>query len=58
VVLEDFEKLFEVYAKIIRIVGVERAEVYPTPIPPAWPLNLFPSLLESQYMKPKYWGEE
>jgi len=53
--LEDFEKLFEVYSKITRISGVERAEVYLTKIPHAWPLNLFPSLLESEYMKPKYW---
>ena len=57
VVLEDFEKLFEVYEKIIRIIGIERAEVYLTRVPPAWPLNLFPSLLESEYMKPKYWAE-
>ena len=55
VVLEDFEKLFEVYNKIIRIVGIETAEVYLTGIPRAWPFNLFPSLLESEYMKPKYW---
>lgn len=55
IVLEDFEKLFEVYGKIIRIVGVETAEVYLTGVPPVWPLNLFPSLLESKYMKPKYW---
>lgn len=55
--LEDFEKLFEVYGKIIRISGVERAEVCPVKLPPAWPLNLFPSLLESEYMKPKYWGK-
>jgi DNA-binding Lrp family transcriptional regulator len=55
VALEDFEKLFEVYKKIINIVGIETAEVYLTETPPAWPLNLFPSLLESEYMKPKYW---
>ena len=55
VVLEDFEKLFEVYEKIIKIVGIEMAEVYLTRVPLAWPLNLFPSLLESEYMKPKYW---
>ena len=53
--LEDFESLFEVYGKIIRIDGVERVEVYPTRNPPSWPFNLFPSLLESEYMKPKYW---
>jgi hypothetical protein len=53
--LEDFEKLFEVYGKIIRIAGVETAEIYLTPSVPAWPLNLFSSLIENQYMKPKYW---
>jgi DNA-binding Lrp family transcriptional regulator len=55
VALEDFEKLFEVYEKIMKIVGIETAEVYLRAVPPAWPLNLFPSLLESEYMKPKYW---
>ncbi len=58
VVLEDFEKLFETYAKIIKIVGVEIVDVYLTPVPPAWPFNLFPSLLEGKYMKPKYWGTQ
>jgi len=53
--LEDFKKLFEANEKILRIAGVETAEVYITPVPPAWPLNLFPSLIESEYMKPKYW---
>lgn len=53
--LEDFENLFEVYGKIIRIAGVETADIYLTPGPPAWPLNLFSSLLESHYIKPKYW---
>jgi DNA-binding Lrp family transcriptional regulator len=56
--LEDFEKLFEVYGKILRIAGVETVEMYLTPIPPSWPLNLFPSLIESQYMKPKYWPDK
>ena len=55
--LEDFDKLFEVYGKIIKISGIERAEVYLTPNPRSWPLNLFPSLLESEYMKPKYWDK-
>ena len=55
--LEDFEKLFEAYGKIARINGVERVEVFPTPIPPSWPFNLFSSLLEGEYMKPKYWGK-
>ncbi len=54
--LEDFETLFELNGKIVRIAGVEKAEVYPSGMPPAWPLNLFPSLLESEYMKPKYWA--
>lgn len=56
--LEDFEKLFEVNGKILRIPGVEKADVFPVPAPSAWPLNLFPSLLESEYMKPKYWTEQ
>ena len=56
--LEDFEKLFEVNGKIMRISGVEKADVYLCLHPPAWPLNLFPSLLESEYMKPKYWTEQ
>jgi Lrp/AsnC family transcriptional regulator for asnA, asnC and gidA len=55
VVVEDFEKLFEVKRKIINIVGVETAEIFLTSVPRAWPLNLFPSLLESECMKPKYW---
>jgi len=56
--LEDFDKLFEVNGKIMRIGGVETAEVYLTGMPPAWPLNLFPSLIESEYMKPKYWPDK
>jgi hypothetical protein len=55
--LEDFEKLFEVYGKIIRIPGLETTEIYLTRAPQAWPLNLFSSLIESEYMKPKYWFE-
>jgi DNA-binding Lrp family transcriptional regulator len=53
--LEDFEKLFEVKGKIIRIPGVETADIFLTSSPPSWPLNLFCSLLENQYIKPKYW---
>lgn len=55
VVLRDFADLFNVYRKITRIIGVQTAEVHLTELPPTWPLNLFPSLLEDKYMKPKYW---
>lgn|GEM_PF-509182 len=55
IALENFEKLFEVNEKIRRINGIEATETYVTPMAPSWPLNLFPSLLESEYMKPKYW---
>jgi len=55
VALENFEKLFETNEKIRRISGIEVTETFITPMCPSWPLNLFPSLLESEYMKPKYW---
>lgn len=55
IALENFDKLFEVNEKIRRINGVERTEVILTPMCPSWPLNLFPSLLESEIMQPKYW---
>lgn len=55
VVVEDFDKLFDTKQKIMNILGVETADIYLTGIPSAWPLNLFPSLLESECMKPKYW---
>jgi len=58
IALESFEKLFEVNEKIRRINGIEATETFVSPMAPSWPLNLFPSLLESEYMKPKYWPRE
>ncbi len=58
IALENFEKLFEANEKIRRINGIEATETFVTPMAPSWPLNLFPSLLESEYMKPKYWPRE
>ena len=55
VVLEDFNNLFEVTEQIGKINGLERPDVFVTPLPPSWPLNLFASLLESENM-PKYWS--
>lgn len=55
IALEDFQKLFETYEKITKIDGIETPAIHLTRAPQSWPLNLFPSLLESKYMKPKYW---
>ena len=55
VALENFEKMFEAYEKIRRIIGIETAEAFLVKMPPSWPLNLFPSLLEEEYIQPKYW---
>ena len=55
IALENFDRLFEANEKIRRISGVEAIEVILTPMCPSWPLNLFPSLLESETMQPKYW---
>ena len=57
IVLEDFDKMFEVSEQISKINGLEKPDVFITPMLPAWPLNLFPSLLESEAM-PKYWPVE
>ena len=56
VVLEDFDKMFEVAEKIRMINGIETTNTMLTALPPSWPLNLFPSLLEGESM-PKYWQE-
>ena len=58
IAIENFEKLFESIEKIRRISGIETIEFFIKPMPPSWPLNLFPSLLESEYMKPKYWPQQ
>ncbi len=58
IALEDFDKLFEANEKIRRINGVETTVVYLTKMPPSWPLNLFPSLIENEAIQPKYWPTE
>jgi DNA-binding Lrp family transcriptional regulator len=54
-VLEDFEQMFEANNKIRKINGVESTTAHLTMLPPAWPLNLFPSLIDSEVITPKYW---
>jgi DNA-binding Lrp family transcriptional regulator len=56
VALEDFDKMFEVTQQINRINNLE-PDVLLGPSPPAWPLDLFSSLLETGAM-PKYWEPE
>jgi DNA-binding Lrp family transcriptional regulator len=57
VVLEDFDKMFQITEQISKIEGLETPDVYITPMMPSWPLNLFPSLLKNEAM-PKYWTNE
>ena len=57
IVLENFQKLFEVSEQLRKIDGLEKPDVFITPVMPSWPLNLFPSLLENQAMQPKYWSK-
>jgi Lrp/AsnC family leucine-responsive transcriptional regulator len=57
IAVEDFDKMFEAKEKIRKIIGLENPDVFVTPMPPAWPLNLFPSLLENVVM-PKYWPDK
>jgi Lrp/AsnC family transcriptional regulator for asnA, asnC and gidA len=54
-VLEDFELLFEANDKIRKIEGVESTTTHLTRAPLAWPFNLFPSLIDSEAIAPKYW---
>jgi Lrp/AsnC family transcriptional regulator for asnA, asnC and gidA len=54
VALEDFNKMFEVSDRISKINGLEKPDFFMTPMFPAWPLNLFPAMLEEKEM-PKYW---
>jgi len=54
-VLENFEQMFDANVKIRKIIGVESTTVHLTMLPPAWPLNLFPSLIDSEAIAPKYW---
>ena len=57
IVLEDFDKMFEVSERIRKIEGLEKPDMFLTPMPPSWPFNLFPSLLENEAMQPKYWSK-
>ncbi len=57
IAVEDFNNMFEAEEKIRKISGLETPDVFLTPLPSAWPLNLFPSLLENEVM-PKYWSNE
>jgi Lrp/AsnC family transcriptional regulator, regulator for asnA, asnC and gidA len=54
--LEDFEELFLANEKIRKISGVEATTTYLIRLPPAWPLNLFPALIDNETILPKYWG--
>jgi Lrp/AsnC family transcriptional regulator for asnA, asnC and gidA len=54
--LADFEELFGLTERIRMIQGTEKTETFLAPIFPAWPLQLFPSLLQSELMEPKFWG--
>lgn len=53
--VEDFENIFEAEHQIRRISGVENTTVYLSKPPFAWPLNLFPSLIDNEAVMPKYW---
>jgi len=57
IAVEDFDKMFEAKEKIRKISGLENPDVFITPMLPAWPLNLFPSLLENEVM-PKHWADK
>jgi Lrp/AsnC family transcriptional regulator for asnA, asnC and gidA len=54
IVVEDFDKMFEAKEKIRKISGLEKPDIFLTPMLPGWPLNLFPSLLENE-LTPKHW---
>lgn len=58
VAVPDFESLFRTTEQIRRIKGVEATDKTVTPLPHAWPLQLFPSLLKSELMEPKSWLED
>jgi Lrp/AsnC family transcriptional regulator for asnA, asnC and gidA len=55
VALEDFGELFKVLEQIRRMNGIETTDNCLGPTVPSWPLNLFPSLLKSEVIQPKYW---
>jgi hypothetical protein len=53
VAIEDFNKIFEISERSSKINGLEKPNVFLTLLLPAWPLNLFPAMLEEEGM-PKY----
>ncbi len=55
VILEDFEHGFDVIQRIRQIKGMEIMDTFLSKPVKAWPLNLFPSLLDNENMQPKYW---
>ena len=55
VALENFNTLFETEKKIKSVSGFENRSISITPMPSAWPLHLFPSLLKGESVQPKYW---
>ena len=57
IALEDFNMLFDTQEKINKISCLEKHDFFITPMVPSWPLNLFPSLIESEVL-PKYWIPE
>ena len=51
--LANFEDLFNLTERIRKIPDIEKTESFVCQMVPKWPLNLFPSLLESERMEPK-----
>ena len=52
--LANFQEFFNAKEQIRRIPNIEKTDFFLTPIVPEWPLNLFPSLLQSEFMGPKF----
>jgi len=57
VVLAYFEELIKLTQQIRLVPGIEKTETFCSPVLPAWPLHLFPSLLQSGFMEPKCWDD-
>jgi hypothetical protein len=53
IVLTDFQEFFNAKEQIRRIHDIEKTDFALTPNVPEWPLQLFPSLLQSKFMRPK-----
>ena len=51
--LSNFKDLFNLTEQIRKIPDIEKTESFVCQMVPKWPLNLFPSLLESERMEPK-----